>query len=192
MTRAVILLEEGWQDEEGIFSYHRMIEESWHVDVATPAVRKKYGEVVNELPKMVYGKFGVPLKVTVSTESLRVQDYDVVVIPGGFVSPDMLRMRLEVLDFVNNMHQYGKLVAMQCHGVWVGISANIMYGKRASCYASLKADLINAGGIYVAESVVEDGNIITADHYKRNGPFMRAVIQNRVENEYLESLKRAS
>ena len=176
MTRAVILVEESFQDEEGLYAYHRMLEEGWHVDVATPSVRRKQGEVVTGLPKAVYGKFGVPLKVTKATEDLRADDYDLVVIPGGFVSPDMLRMREEVLIFVWDMFDRKKLVAMQCHGIWVGISAGIMAGKRATCYVSLKDDLNNAGGTYLDESVVIDGNIITAPHYKDNGVFMKAAI----------------
>ncbi len=178
MFRAVILVEESFQAEEGLYSYHRMIEEGWYVDVATPSVRKKYGEVVEGLPKVVCGKFGVPLKVTVATEALDMTDYDLVVIPGGFVSPDMLRMRPEVLKFVAAMHDAGKLVAMQCHGVWVGISAGIMTGTKATCYASLMDDLINAGGNYLHEmAAVVDGNIITSDHYKHNGPFMKAIVE---------------
>ena len=192
MIRAVILVDVAFQDEEGLYAYHRMIEEGWHVDVATPSVRKWHGEVVERLPNVVYGKFGVPLKVTVATEALYVINYDLVVIPGGFVSPDMLRMRPEVLTFVAAMHDAGKLVAMQCHGIWVGISAGIMKGRQATCYASLKDDLINAGGRYVHEApFFEDGNIVTSDHYKNNGPFMKAVINHMREYEYMESLKRA-
>ena len=190
MIRAVILVESSFQDEEGIYAYHRMIEEGWQVDVATPSTRKWHGEVVKGLPNVVYGKFGVPLKVTTATEALYVINYDLVVIPGGFVSPDMLRMRPEVLAFVKAMHDAGKLVAMQCHGVWVGISAGIMRGTRATCYASLKDDLINAGAEYLHEApFFEDGNIITSDHYKHNGPFMKAVVVHMYE--YMESLKRA-
>lgn len=177
MTRAVILVESGFQDEEGIYAYHRMVEEGWHVDVATPSVRRKYGKVVTGLPICVYGKFGVPMAVTKATEDLAVMDYDLVVIPGGFVSPDMLRMRPEVLSFVSAMFRTGKLVAAICHGPWVLISAGIMKGVRATCYASLKDDLINAGAIYVDNvPVVTHMNIITAPHYAQNGLFMKTVV----------------
>lgn len=177
MTRAVIIVEDQFQDEEAVYSYHRMIEEGWTVEVATPSTRRKYGEIVNELPKVVYGKFGVPLKVTMPTEALFVKDFDLVVIPGGFVSPDMLRMRPEVLHFVGGMFADGKLVVLQCHGIWVGISAGIMGLKNATCYASLKDDLINAGGIYLDEPVVVDGNLITSPHYRNNGDMMREVVK---------------
>lgn len=196
MIRAVILVEEQFQDEEGLYAYHRMLEEGWAVDVATPSVRKKYGEFVRELPKAVFGKFGVPLKVTKAVEDLRADDYDVVLIPGGFVSPDMLRMNQDVLGFVHTMNEKQKLVAAICHGPWVLISAGIMRGATATCYPSLKDDLINAGAYYIDTlPVVIHGNMITSDHYKNNGPFMKAVIawasHESVRNEFLESLKRA-
>ena len=176
MTRAVIIVETGFQDEEGLYAYHRMAEENWIIDVATPSERRLHGETVHELPKEVYGKFGVPMRITRSTESLDAKDYDVVVIPGGLVSPDMLRMRPEVCAFINFMFHDGNLVAAQCHGPWVLISAGIMRGVRATCYPSLKDDLINAGAIYTGEAVTVDGNIITADHYKHNSGFCRAVV----------------
>ena len=203
MIRAVILVENSFQDEEGLYAYHRMIEEGWHVDVATPSIRKWHGEIVKGLPNVVYGKFGVPLKVTTATEALYVINYDLVVIPGGFVSPDMLRMRPEVLAFVKAMHDAGKLVAAICHGPWVLISAGIFghtqgihagmdSGIRATCYQSLKDDLINAGAVYVDNiPVVTHMNLITSDHYKHNGPFMKAVVGYMHAHEQFESLKRA-
>ena len=203
MIRAVILVEVSFQDEEAVYAYHRMIEEGWHVDVATPSIRKWHGEIVKGLPNVVYGKFGVPLKVTVATEALYAINYDLVVIPGGFVSPDMLRMRPEVLAFVKAMHDAGKLVAAICHGPWVLISAGIFghtqgihagmdSGIRATCYQSLKDDLINAGAVYVDNiPVVTHMNLITSDHYKHNGPFMKAVVEYMHAHEQFESPKRA-
>ena len=177
MTRAVMLIADGFQDEEGLYAYHRMKEEGWSVDVATPSTWRTAGEQVNGRPEQIFGKFGVPLKVTHTCDDLDAADYDLVLIPGGFKAPDVLRMRPEVLAFVRQMFEYNRLVAMICHAPWVGISAGIMRGRRATCYASLKDDLINAGCEYLYEPVVVDGCLITAPHYNQNGDFMRAVVE---------------
>ena len=177
MTRAVILVSRGFQDQEFCYMFDRALEEGWAVDIATPSVWRKDGEEHSGKPDQIFGSFGVPAKITKTTDDLRVEDYDLVMIPGGFISPDILRMRPEVLTFVRNMFDSGKLVAAICHAPWVLISAGIVKGIRATCYASLKDDLINAGAIYVDNiPVVTHMNIITSDHYKNNGPFMRAVV----------------
>jgi protease I len=168
MTRAVILVAQNFQDQEFDYPYYRMLEEGWTVDVASPDGVE------------VFGKYGVPAKVNKSTIDLSPADYDVVVIPGGFESPDRLRMRIEVLQFVATMYASGKVVAAICHGPWVLISAGVIKGATATCYPSLKDDLINAGGYYIDTlPVVTHLNLVTSDHYRNNGPFMKAVV-NRI------------
>lgn len=165
MIRSVILVAQNFQDEEFAYPYYRMLEEGWAVDVASPKGID------------VYGKYGVPARVNRSTAELFACDYDAVIIPGGFESPDRLRMQEEVLQFVSAMWELDKCVAAICHGPWVLISADIMRGVSATCYPSLKDDLMNAGARYIDHlPVVIDRNLITSDHYRNNGPFMKAVI----------------
>lgn len=125
----------------------------------------------------MHGKYGVPARATIATEKINPEDYDVVILPGGFESPDRLRMRREVQDFVRAMDKKNKLVAAICHGPWICISAGIMKGRKATAYISIKDDITNAGAEYVEHDVVTDGNLITAPHYRNNGDFMRAVIE---------------
>lgn len=161
--RAVILVERGFQDEEFVYPYYRMLEEGWRVDVATPGGAD------------VFGKYGVPARATTSIEGLG--KYGVVVIPGGFESPDRLRMRPDVQGFVRRSFNDGSLIAAICHGPWVCISAGIVKDRKVTGYESIADDLGNAGGVYRNERVVTDGNLITAQHYKDNGAFMKAVIE---------------
>ena len=162
--RAVILTERGFQDEELIYCYYRLLEDGYTVNVASPT-----GDVV-------YGKFGVPARVDRVIEDLQVEDYDVVVLPGGFEAPDRLRMRKDVQDFVREMFERGKLVAAICHATSILISAGIVKGRRVTGYDSIWPDIVNAGGIHVDEPVVMDGNLITSPHYRNNGAFMKAVV----------------
>jgi len=165
MKRAVIITAPNFQDEEFTYPYYRLLEEEYHVDVATP------DKVI------VYGKYGVPAKPTIDTKDLKAVNYDLVVLPGGFEAPDRLRIRKEVLSFVKEMYESNKVVAAICHGPWICISAGIMKGKRATGYMSIADDIRNAGATYLEENVVIDGNLITAPHYRNNGEFMKAVIK---------------
>ncbi len=163
--KSVIITAQNFQDEEFIYPYYRLLEEGFHVDVATPDKAD------------VFGKYGVPARPTVDTKDLKESDYDLVIIPGGFEAPDRLRIRTEVLDFVRDMYNHGKIIAAICHGPWVCISAGIIKGKKVTGYIAIADDLKNAGGIYRCENVVSDDNLITAPHYKNNGDFMKSVIQ---------------
>ena len=164
MTSAVILIESGFQDEEFVFPYYRMLEESWHVDIASPDGAARTG------------KHGVPARVNRIVGNLYAEEYDLVLIPGGFECPDRLRIDEPTLAFVRAMHDAGKLVAAICHGPWVCISAGVVKGRHVCGYKSIRTDLENAGAHYSYAAVITDGNLITADHYRSNGPFMQTVV----------------
>jgi protease I len=111
-----------------------------------------------------------------STDNLKASDFDCVILPGGFESPDRLRIRPEVLRFVREMDEAGKLVAAICHGPWILISAGMVKGRKVTGYMSIADDLKNAGAVYTEQNLVIDGNLISAPHYKNNGEFMKAVV----------------
>lgn len=164
MKRAVIITAPNFQDEEFTYPYYRLLEEGLKVEVATP----------DKAP--VFGKYGVPAKPTMDTKDLKEDDFDLVVLPGGFEAPDRLRIRKEVLDFVRQMYDKNKIVAAICHGPWICISAGIMKGRKATGYISIADDIRNAGAAYLEQDVVIDGNLVTAPHYRNNGDFMKAVL----------------
>ena len=164
MTTALMLVERGFQDEEYVYAYYRMREEGWSVLVWAPD------------GKPVRGNYGVPALVNTSAFTADAISADVIVIPGGFESPDRLREREDVQGMVRRQHEEGKLIAAICHGPWVLISAGICSGRRMTGYKSIAPDIRNAGATYVDGPVVVDGNIITAQHYRDNGAFMRAVV----------------
>jgi protease I len=165
VIKSVIITAQNFQDEEVTYPYYRLLEEKWQVDMATPD------------KKEVFGKYGVPARPNKDTMELRESDYDLVVLPGGFEAPDRVRIRKEVLKFVKDMFEAGKVVAAICHGPWICISAGIMKGKRATSFISIKDDVQNAGAAWVDADVVVDGNLVTAPHYRNNGDFMRATIE---------------
>jgi len=164
MKRVVIIVAQNFQDEEFVYPYYRVLEEGFHLDVATPGGQN------------MVGKYGVPARATMSTDNLKASDFDCVILPGGFESPDRLRIRPEVLQFVREMTESGKLVAAICHGPWILISAGVVKGRKVTGYMSIADDLKNAGAVYTERDLVIDRNLISAPHYKNNGEFMKAVI----------------
>ena len=163
--KIVIITGPGFQDEEVIYPYYRLLEEGCKTDIAT-----KDGAIV-------YGKYGVPARATMSTTDLNANDFDAVVLPGGFEAPDRVRLLPEVLEFVKEMDSQKKLLAAICHGPWILISAGITKNRKMTAFWSIEADVRNSGADYQHKTpVVIDSNLITSPHYNNNGDFMKAVI----------------
>jgi protease I len=164
-NRAVIITGPGFQDEEVIYPYYRLLEEGYKTDIAA-----KDGAVV-------YGKYGVPARTTMSVSDLNAEDFDMVILPGGFEAPDRVRLLPEVLGFLRKMNEQKKLIAAICHGPWIMISAGITKDRKMTAFWSIEADMRNSGADYQHKvPVVIDGNFITSPHYNNNGDFMKAVV----------------
>ena len=95
-------------------------------------------------------------------EAVSVDDYEALLLPGGTVNPDKLRMEPAAVRFVRNFVQSGKPVASICHGPWNFVEADVARGRRLTSWPSVRTDLRNAGAEVVDEEVVTDGNITTS------------------------------
>ena len=91
-----------------------------------------------------------------------VDDYDALLLPGGTVNPDKLRMQPVAVQFVRDFVRSGKPVASICHGPWNFVEADVARGRRLTSWPSVRTDLRNAGAEVVDEPVVTDGNITTS------------------------------
>lgn len=169
MPSAVIITGPGFQDHDVVYTYYRLIEEGWNVDVAT-----KNGADVT-------GKYGVPLpmdktaKPLVAFDELDPANYDAVILTGGHEAPDRVRQDTHVLDFVRAMDAAEKVIAGLCHGPWIMVSAGVLKGRTACAYTGLRDDVINAGANVVDADVIVDGHIITCSYYAYVGRFMQQV-----------------
>ncbi|MFM0735264.1 type 1 glutamine amidotransferase [Paraburkholderia sediminicola] len=105
---------------------------------------------------------GEKVDVDATFGEVRPDDYDAVVLPGGVVNSDAIRLIPEAQAFVRAVDGANKPVAVICHGGWLPISAGIVKGHTMTSWPSLQDDIRNAGGTWVDEQVVEDGNFITS------------------------------
>ncbi|MEK7060633.1 MAG: DJ-1/PfpI/YhbO family deglycase/protease [Patescibacteria group bacterium] len=125
----------------------------------------------------IEGKKGYRIEPTVHVSDLKPENYDAVLLPGGHEGPDRVRGNETVIKFVQDMNASGKIVAAICHGPWVLCTAEILHGKKATCYPAMKADLVHAGAIYVSENVVADGNLITADRPETSEAWCNKIVE---------------
>lgn len=119
-------------------------------------------------------KLGYPCKAELSYDEASADDFDGVVVPGGY-APDHIRRHAKANRFVADLNAQGKLVASICHGPWVLCSAHgMLKGRRATSFFAIKDDVVNAGGRWEDAEVVVDGNLVTSRKPEDLPAFMRA------------------
>ena len=125
--------------------------------------------------------WGKEIDVDMKVEDADVDTFDALVLPGGVINPDALRMNKEAMRFVQQFDEAGKTIAAICHGPWSLIEANIVRGKTVTSWPSLKTDLRNAGADWVDQKCAIDGNIITSRNPDDLPAFNQAIIDALVK-----------
>ncbi len=145
--KGIILAENGFEDLELFYPYHRLKEEGIVIKIASSQ-------------EEITGKRGYSIKTDLKYEDVNVREYDILVIPGG-KSPERVRLQENALKIVRYFFEKNKKVAIICHGVQVLISAGVVQGRKIACWYGVKDDLIAAGGEFV-DGVSVDGNLVSA------------------------------
>ncbi|MEM0465178.1 MAG: DJ-1/PfpI family protein [Candidatus Pacearchaeota archaeon] len=165
VKKAVIITWEGYQDSEVIYPYYRLLEDDFKVDIAA----QKTGDI--------YGILGTKMKATIPIHDLKIEDYDLIILPGGVKAIEKVRQEKNVLDFIYEWNKIGKVIGSICHGAQLLISAKVTKGRKISGYYSIKDDIENSGATYIDAPYVTDENIISSPHYNYLGPWMKEVLR---------------
>ena len=124
--------------------------------------------------------WGESVKVDKTLDNANAYEYDALVLPGGVMNPDRLRMEPKAVNFVRQFVSSGKTVAAICHGPWTLLEAGVLSGKTVTSWPSLKTDLKNAGAKWVDKEVVTDGQFITSRKPDDIPAFNKAIIESIV------------
>ena len=122
-----------------------------------------------------FTEWGDELPVDLSLNHTTPHEFDALLLPGGVISPDKLRMMPEAVEFVRAFFDSGKPIAAICHGPWTIIETGYARGRRMASWPSLKTDLRNAGAVWTDEEAVTDGNLVTSRKPDDIPAFNRAV-----------------
>ena len=162
--KVIVLAENMYNEHELWYPYFRLQEAGAEVTLVGSGSAKTY-----------LSKHEIPVDVDTDADQVNVAEYDGVVIPGGY-SPDLMRRYPAMVKIVKDLFNAGKPVAAICHAGWMLTSADVVRGKKVTSFFAIKDDLIHAGGDWVDEEVVVDGNLITSRMPSDLPAFMRAVI----------------
>ena len=149
MKRAMIISADNFEDMELFYPYYRLLEEGWKVDVASPS------------KKAIVGQRGYECKVNLGFKDVKPENYQLLIIPGG-KAPESVRLDKDAIRITKYFFKKNLPVAAICHGSQVLISADVVSGKKLTCWKGISDDVIAAGGIYKDCEVVEDHNLITS------------------------------
>lgn len=122
-------------------------------------------------------EWGDEVPVDVSLDDARPGDFDALLLPGGVINPDKLRMEPKAVAFVKAFFDSNKPVAAICHGPWTVIEAGAAHGRKIASWPSLKTDLKNAGAEWMDQEAVTDGNLVSARNPDDIPAFNRAMIE---------------
>jgi len=163
--RVAVLVEQQYQEMEVWYPIYRLREAGCKVTVIGPEAGHTYAS-----------KLGYPVKSDKAARDVSADDFDALVIPGGF-APDYIRRSEAMIRLVSTMAEQGKVVAAICHGPWVLCSTQALKGRKVTCFHSIKDDVSNAGGHYVDAEVMRDGNLITSRKPDDLPAFMQTLFQ---------------
>jgi protease I len=156
--KVALIIAAGYHEHEFWFPYYRFREEGAEVLVAGP----KTGTVLGEGR---HGRDGLPATIEHTVEEIADAPLDCVYLPGGIYGPLKLRNHKPTLELVRKAMANDVIVAAICHAQWILASADVLKGRRLTCPGDIAIDMTHAGGIFVKEPCVRDGNLITAVYF---------------------------
>lgn len=174
--RVAILATNGFEQSELEVPRDKLKEAGAKVDVISLAS----GEIKGWAKK----DWGRPVKVDKTLQDVSASDYDAVVLPGGQINPDLLRVEPKALAFIKEIFDAKKVVAAVCHGPWLLIETGIAKGRRMTSYKSIKTDVINAGGKWEDSEVVVDQGVITSRNPGDLNAFSAKIIEEINEGRH--------
>jgi protease I len=166
--RVLILATDGFEQSELIDPKQALEDAGFETVVASP----KSGEIKG----WHEGNWGKSVPVDASLDDVEAADFDALLLPGGQMNPDALRLEERVIELVEDFDEAEKPIAAICHGPWLLIEADIVDGRTVTGWPSIHTDLENAGGTVVDAEVAIDGNLITSRNPGDIPAFSKALI----------------
>jgi protease I len=153
-AKVVILATHGFEQSELQVPLERLRDAGAEVVVVSP----EKGQIRGWKEK----DWGESVNVDKVLGEVSADDYDAIVLPGGQINPDLLRINAQALQLIRDFLDSGKVVAAICHAPWLLIEVNAVRGRQVTSYKSIKTDMVNAGGKWLDREVVTDAGLITS------------------------------
>jgi protease I len=156
--------------------------EEWELFGPRQILQKRGAEVVlaslklDPIQATIHDDPGRTIRPDLTIEDASADDFDALILPGGVRNPDTLRLHGNVIDLIKAFNQQGKPIGAICHGPWLLVEADLLRGRTATSWPSIRTDLRNAGANVIDDAAVTDGNIVTSRKPEDVEAFTNAII----------------
>ncbi|HET7816728.1 MAG TPA: type 1 glutamine amidotransferase domain-containing protein [Sphingomicrobium sp.] len=168
-SRMLIVATDGFEESELFGPREILLERGANVVLAAPEPRPIQATVRDDP--------GRTIRPDITLDQARAEDFDALILPGGVRNPDQLRTSEAAIRLIRAFAEAGKPVAAICHGPWLLVEADLLRGRTATSWPSIRTDLRNAGANWVDEPAVTDGNIVTSRNPDDVQAFTEAVLR---------------
>ena len=175
--RVALITENGFEEIELTSPKKAMEDAGMQVDIIST-------EQNDKVKAWNHDRWSIELRVDVKIENASVEDYDMLVIPGGVINPDKMRINHYFVDFAKSFLEFGKPVAAICHGPQLLIETGLLDGRRMTSFPSIKTDIKNAGAEWLDKEVVFDDGLITSRSPKDLNAFNNKILEVMAESVY--------
>lgn len=183
-SKILILATDGFEESELFVPLEKLRDAGATVHVAAPEKTRQNGSIVAWDGQKEPEDWGRSVPVDRRLEETKADDYDALVLPGGVLNPDQLRVNPAVLALVRDFAAKGKVVASICHGPWILVEAGLAKGRKMTSFASIRTDVQNAGANWLDQAVVTDQGIITSRSPEDLDAFVAKIIEEVKEGSH--------
>lgn len=153
-AKVLIIATDGFEESELFGPREILLGRGAEIVLASPDIKP--------IQATVHDDPGKTIRPDITLDQVRAEDFDALVLPGGVRNPDHLRTNETAVSLVRAFAEQGKPVAAICHGPWLLVEADVLRGRTATSWPSIRTDLRNAGANVIDEPAVTDGNIVTS------------------------------